>query len=79
MKRNIIFDTVLKHNKDYKEAVENNASAEVQQNLLTQCSIIHRTMVIDAGLANEYHDYCQKLRLLGDKIFNERKQKGEAK
>ena len=55
-----IFETVLYANNEYAEAVKNNARAEVQKNLLTQCQILFSTMILDAGLASEYKEYCDK-------------------
>ena len=55
-----IFETVLYANNEYAEAVKNNARAEVQKNLLTQCEILFNTMILDAGLVSEYKEYCDK-------------------
>ncbi len=59
MKTNGAFETVLAANKDYTEAVENNARKEVQENLLTQATILFKAIVLDRGLANEYSEYCE--------------------
>jgi len=57
-----IFETVLNTNKQYVDAVKAGATAEIQENLLTQCRIIFKTMVLDAGLATEYKEYCENRR-----------------
>ncbi len=55
-----IFETILKTNAQYIDAVNRKESAEVQENLLTQCRILFKTMILDAGLATEYKEYCEK-------------------
>lgn len=59
-----IFNTVIKANRDYVKAVDSNANAEVQENLLTTCRILMKTMIQDAGLCNEYKEYCEQHREL---------------
>lgn len=55
-----IFKTVLMTNLEYVEAIKNNASVEVQVNLLKQCEILFKTMILDKGLATEYKEYCEQ-------------------
>ena len=55
---NGVFETVLHANRQYVEAIERNERAEVQINLLKTCEILMKTMIIDAGLSQEYRDYC---------------------
>lgn len=57
-----IFRTVFLTNKEYVEAVESGARAEVQVNLLKQCEILFKTMILDTGLAEEYKEYCEQHR-----------------
>ena len=57
---NGVFETVLKANKEYAEAVARRESAEVQKNLLVQCEILFDTMIRKAGLCNEYAEYCKR-------------------
>ena len=53
-----IFETILKTNAEYVESVNSGAGAEMQDNLLAQCRILFKTMILDAGLATEYREYC---------------------
>lgn len=64
-----IFETVLMTNKDYIEAVNRGESAEVQTNLLKQCDIIFKTMILNAGLAEEYKEYCERKIATEGKLF----------
>lgn len=64
-----IFETVLATNKEYIDAINSNADAKVQVNLLKQCEIVLKTMIIDAGLAQEYKDYCDTQIAINGKLF----------
>lgn len=64
-----IFETVLSANKDYVKAVNTGARAEVQENLLIQCRILFKTMILEVGLAVEYNDYCNHKIATTGKLF----------
>ena len=68
--RNGVFETVLNTNKEYIEAVNTGARAEVQENLLKQCGILLRTMILDAGLATSYKDYCDEKKAKLGRLFD---------
>ncbi len=66
MKRNPAFDAVIKANKDYTRAIENNERKEVQENLLTAATILFETIIAEHGLHTEYKEYCDWLRFHGE-------------
>lgn len=54
-----IFKTVLRANKEYAKAVDTGASGALQEVLLAGCDALFKSMILEAGLVNEYAEYCK--------------------
>lgn len=63
MEINYAFETVLFTNKCYVDAINRGAGAEEQEIALNACRVVFKKLVLDAGLAQEYNEYCIKKSL----------------
>lgn len=66
---NKVFDRVLEANKNYIDALNKNATAYAQTIYLDRCKMLMKELVIEAGLAQEYREYCEKKIATEGKLF----------